>query len=303
MEWLNHPNPYTGLGGQVTDIPDFVTLDDVPAPSRSLLHLGVGAKGPVSVDLDSESPHLLVNAPTNLGKSAVARSIGVQRLRQGDLVVILDRKMHSHRWARKLAPLVHYADTTELIGSALVNLGRELHRRNQVVRDHEGEGLPEIGRRVIVLLEETNATLGQLKALDKRQAEGGYGALDAFADLLFMGRAVSMHVIAFAQLASYRSGLSAELIENFGTRVMIGYSETAWRWLARDCGRYRVAPSGVGRGIVCHSGKACEAQLVWIPEESAADVVLACPAAQRAAREFAGSRRDLPAVWRNSIAR
>lgn len=303
MEWLNRSNPYSGLGGSVADIPGFVTIDDVPAPTRSTLHLGVGVKGPVSVDLDSESPHILVNAPTNLGKSAVARSIAVQRLSRGDLVVILDRKMHSHRWARKLSPVVHYADTTELIGSALVNLGRELHRRNQAVRDHEGPDLPEVGRRIVVLFEETNATLSQLRALDKRQADGGYGALDAFADLLFMGRAVGMHVIAFAQLASYRSGLSAELIENFGTRVMIGYSETAWRWLARDCGRYRVAPSETGRGMVCRSGKASEAQLVWIPEESAADLVLASPLAQRAARDLSGGRRSLPPVWRNSIAR
>src|SRR3546814_15324323 len=87
-----------------------------------------------SVDLDSESPHILVNAPTNKGKSTVGRSLGVQSLSQGDLVVVLDRKMHSHQWARDLAPVVHYADTTPSIGFALVNLGQELQRRNQIGR-------------------------------------------------------------------------------------------------------------------------------------------------------------------------
>lgn len=299
MDWLNQPNPYTGLGGRSSDIPEFVTIDDVPSPGTSTFSLGVGIKGPVTVNLDSESPHVLVNAPTNLGKSTVARSIAVQRLSQGDLVVVLDRKMHSHKWARGLDPLVHYADTTESIGLTLVNLGRELQRRNTVVRDDLGD----VGHRIIVLFEETNATLSQLRTLDKRMVQGGYGALDAFSDLMFMGRAVKIHVIAFAQLASYRSGLTADLIENFGTRVMIGYSSKAWRWLADDCGLYRVAPSTVGRGMVCHAGKAREAQLVFMPEESAAEYVTASVPAQRRARELAGGRRNLSPVWRQSIGR
>lgn len=304
MEWLDHPNPFTGSGGRSAEIPDFVTIDDLSPATDSSVCVGVSATGPVSIDLDAESPHILVNAPTNLGKSAVARAFSAQRLAQGDQVVFLDRKMHSHRWARPLAPLVHYADDTPLIGSYLINLGRELHRRNQVVRDFVGPvAEAPVGPRIIVVFEETNATLTQLKALDKVLASGGYGSLDAFADLMFMGRAVKMHVVAFAQLASYRSGLTADLIENFGTKVMIGYSDRAWKWLAADCGRYRVAPSGVGRGVVCRSGSAVETQLTWLPEESAAEFVTSSVAAQRRARELSGGRSNLPPVWRRAIGR
>lgn len=302
MEWLHNPNPYTGLGGSGADIPDFVTLDDVPIPGPTGVNLGIGIKGPVSIDLSSESPHVLVNAPTGLGKSTVARSIAVQRLAQGDIVIILDRKMHSHRWARGLEPLVHYFDTVESIGSALVNIGRELTRRNQVVKAWDGVGEPPFGPRIVVIFEETNATLTHLKQLDKRMG-GDYGAMDGFADLTFMGRAVKMHAVAFAQLASYRSGLTADLIENFGTRVMIGYSDKAWRWLAADCGRYQVAPPGIGRGVVCHAGKARETQLLTVPEEEAAEYVTASVPAQRAARQLVPSRRDLPQVWREAIGR
>jgi DNA segregation ATPase FtsK/SpoIIIE-like protein len=275
-------------------------MDESPYP----VSLGIGSSGPYRVDLDSESPHILVNAPTGLGKSAVARTIAVQRLSMGDLVVVLDRKMHSHKWARGLTPVVHYADDTPSIGAALINLGRELSRRNAIVRDFDGdESDAPVGPRIVVIFEETNATLSQLKALDRSSAQGHSSSMDAFADLLFMGRSVKMHVIAFAQLASYRSGLTADLLENFGTRILIGYSDKAWKWLASDCGRYRVAPVGTGRGMVCHQGRASEVQLAFMPKESAAEYVLDSIPAQRRARELSGSRRNLPPVWRTAITR
>ncbi len=297
MNWLDRPTPYSGLGGKTSDIPDYVSVDDVPEPDGSSVSLGVGASGPVTVDL-IRSPHILVNAPTNLGKSTLGRSMAVQRLSQGDQCVILDRKMHSHPWARTLAPLVHYADDTASIAATLSRLGWELQRRNQAVRDGRAE---DVGPRILVLFEETNATLSRIKALDKSSGAGG--ALTAFEDLMFMGRAVKVHLVCFAQLASYRSGLTADLLENFDTRVMVGYSETAWRWLAKDCGRYRVAPAGVGRGMVCRRGQAVETQLVHMPEESAAEYVLSSPPAQRMARELSGGRRNLPLAWRSALSR
>lgn len=304
MDFMNSSNPYSGLGGKSSDIPDFAELSEFPVTPPSGVVLGVGSDGPVTVDLDAESPHILVNAPTNMGKSAVARSVAVQRLALGDLVVVLDVKMHSHRWARKLAPNVFYADTDAAVGSALVNLGRELHRRNQVVRDFDGdvEDAP-VGPRVVVIFEETNSTLTHLKDLDRTVATGGYKAMDAFRDLMCMGRAVKVHVVAFAQLASYRSGMSADIIENFGTKVLIGASQKAWKWLVPECGSYRSAPEVDGRSMVCRGNRARETQLLWIEEEDAERLVLSAPPAQQRARELSGSRSRLPRQWREAIVR
>jgi hypothetical protein len=118
-----------------------------------------------------------------------------------------------------------------------------------------------------------------------------------------MGRAVNVRLISFAQMATYRSSGGSEVIESYGTRVLINYSPKAWRYLAEDCGRYQPAPSAVGRGMVCRGTKAVETQFLWVPEQSAAPFVLDSVPAQRRAREIAGGRRGLPQQWRAAIGR
>lgn len=303
MDWLNNPTPYTGSGSVSDGIPDLVQLSDIPTPAGSGVTLGIGSAGPVTVDLDDESPHILVNAPTGEGKSTVARSVAVQRLSLGDGVVFLDAKRHSHQWARDMAPLVHYADTHASIGSSLINLGYELHRRNQVLASVPfGQPVPEFDR-IVVVFEETNATLSALKEMDKQLCPGSYKALDAFRDQVFMGRAVRMHVVAFAQLATYRSGLTADILENFGTKVLIQASEKAWKWLVPECGRYRAASQVKGRAMVCRGSSAKETQLTLVDEVSSREHVLAALPAQRKARELSGGIRNLSPVWRQAIGR
>lgn len=309
MDWLAGTNPYSGVSTPQSEFPSvlpWAEADDwIAACGPSEVLLGVDGSGErLTVDLDAESPHVLVSAPTGRGKSAVARSIAVQRLSRGDLVVFLDIKCHSHRWAKKLAPNVHYASTPQDIGGTLVRLGKELHARNKVVEAFDGPlSAAPVGPRIIVVFEEMNATMRKLKALDKRLHEGDYTAQEGLEDLSFMGRAVKMHLVSFAQLASYRASGGSEIIEGYGTRILIGHSPQAWRWLASDCGKAIVAPEEDGRGVVCQRGKAKTCQLVWLPEEEAAQRVLSAPAAVRRARELSGSRRNVPAVWRDSLPR
>ena len=304
MDWIQGGGPYGGLStpAQSVGFPAMVGLPELLELSPSVM-LGVDAPGDaVSVDLDSESPHILVNAATGAGKSAVARSLAVQRLCQGDMVVILDRKMHSHRWARQLAPVVHYADTVPSIAVTLFDLGRELHRRNMVVRDFNGpvEDAP-VGPRIVTMFEEMSATLGELKALDRQVRVQGETASGALMDVLLMGRAVRMHMVGFAQLASYRSGMSQDMLENFGHKILADYSDKAWKWLIGPSVPYRPAPAEKGRGMVYSRGRVVETQLVWVDEPTAAARVLAAVPAQRRARSIAGGVRNLPPVWRNQL--
>lgn len=307
--WLGKSGPYAGSTTPQSEFPSILPLSEATdlieglAPAEILLGVD-GAGLPVTVDLDAESPHILVSAATGAGKSAVARAAAVQRLSRGDLVVFLDAKRHSHRWAKPLEPNVHYASEIPMIGDTLVNLGRELHRRNQVVDAWEGpvETAP-VGPRIIVVFEEMNATTARLKALDRGRERGEYTAMEGLSDISFMGRAVKIHLLSFAQLATFRASGGSEVIENYGYRVLINYSPKAWRYLAESCGRPVPAPQAVGRGMVVYGSRATEAQLLWVPEESAAPFVTDAVPAQRLARSLAGSRRNLPPVWRTAIGR
>ncbi len=308
-DWLGTAGPYSGTSTPQSDFPSVLPLNEatdlVEACGPAEILLGVDGTGsPVTVDLDAESPHILVSAATGAGKSAVARSVAVQRLARGDRLVFLDAKRHSHRWAKALAPNVHYAADFPAIGDALVQLGREVHRRNQVVDAWEGsvETAP-VGPRIVVVFEEMNATTARLKAMDRGRERGDYTALEGLSDISFMGRAVRVHLVSFAQLATFRASGGSEVIENYGTRALIQYSPKAWRYLAESCGRAVAAPLAKGRGMVVYGSRATETQLLWVPEESAAPLVTGSVPAQRLARMLAGSRRNLSPVWRTAIGR
>lgn len=309
MDWMNGPGPYSGAPTPQSEFPSILPLseatDFLTACTDSELLFGVdGEGGPVTEDLNADSPHILVSASTGAGKSVFARSMSVQRLCQGDVVVFLDIKRHSHRWAKGLGPVVHYAADAPEIGRALVNLGRELHRRNMIVDAWDGpvETAP-VGPRITVVFEEMNATTARLRQLDRGRPTGEYGAMEALGDVSFMGRGVRINMISFAQMASYRASGGSEVIECYGTRVLINYSPKAWRYLAEDCGRPVPAPAEVGRGMVCRGARAVETQLLFVPEEDAATIVTSSALAQRRARELSGGRSNLPPVWRQAIGR
>lgn len=309
MDWLKGPGPYSGASTPQSDFPSVLPLTEATdfladCPQDSVL-LGVDGDGtPYRVDLSADSPHILVSASTGAGKSAIARSVAMQRLARGDLVVVLDVKRHSHRWAKGLAPLVHYAPDVPSVGDALVNLGREVHRRNMIVDDWDGplEDAP-VGPPILAVFEEMNATTSRLRELDRGKPQGGYRALDALGDIAFMGRAVKIRLLSFAQMATYRASGGSEVIESYGTRVLMNYSPKAWRYLAEDCGRPVPAPPETGRGMVCRGTRAVEVQFLWVPEEQAAQYVTQAVPAQRRARQLAGSRRNLSPVWRTAIGR
>lgn len=268
--------PYSQMStpSQSLGFPTVLTYDNardlVRYAEESAPILGVDGTGaPISVDLDSDSPHLLVTAATGGGKSVLIRSISAQMMATGSKAVFLDIKRHSHRWAKNLEN-AGYAATLPEIGNALVELGREVHRRNEIVENWPGtiETAP-VGPRIVVVFEEMNATMVALKELTKRIPAGTYSALEALSDIAFMGRAAKVHLLAVGQFMDARTVGSA-IRECFSTRVLIRYTKQSWTMLAWDCGLPQAAPEQPGRGMVCRGGKARETQFLFMTEEEAA---------------------------------
>lgn len=191
-------------------------------PSAPLIGLTHGGRA-VAVDLDDESPHVLLSAGTGGGKSSTIRAIAAQLMRPGATCWVIDAKRHSHAWLRDV-PGVRYFRDIEDIHHALVALGVEGQQRNRAF-DHVGIDDPApVFPRLVVICEELNATMRMLKQWwsnnRERGDQPGSPAVEALGQVVFMGRAVRIHVLAVAQMASARDMGGGEQRENYAVRIL-----------------------------------------------------------------------------------
>lgn len=244
--------------------------------------IGIGPKGrQVSVDLDAESPHILVSASTGGGKSVITRTMASQLLHNGGQLLVLDFKRISHRWASRLPQVTYCKDIGE-IHDALVAVGQMGHRRNLAVDEWTGEDEPDVGPRLGILLEEANATITKLKrywtSIRKTRAdeEGPADpkespAIDALRETLFMGRAVKMHVLMVAQSATAAALGGPEVRECFATRILARYTINAWKMLVPEVSPIPRSTRHIGRAQVVLGGVAAETQVLFMTDTEAAE--------------------------------
>jgi hypothetical protein len=151
-----------------------------------------------------------------------------------------------------------------------------------------------------------NATVDSLIDLDKQLPRGSYTSVQAFGDIMFLGRAAKTHVLAISQYAD-RTVLKPAIRENFGIRILIQHSWDAWNMLvprASQSGGAPAAPTAVGRGYVVMKGKPRQTQFLFLEEEFSADVVRRAHDARVALGESPKreSRRKLRRQERDAIA-
>lgn len=273
---------------EMPGIPYAVITTSVPPPNRvgmaQLLPLmaaaaetqpvmGIGRnRATVAADLDADSPHILVSAGSGGGKSVLTRTLATQGLHNGDVVLILDVKRISHRWAKGM-PNVRYCRTTAEIHDALISLTPEIDRRNDIVdrlSDENGELPPDvnIGPRFWLVCEEMNATANRLASYWRKIKEKDdptvSPAIDALNDFLFMGRALKMNAIAIAQMMSARTLGGPEARENFATRCLTRYTLNAWRMLVPEVWPMPPKSKHVGRWQIVTAGTAHETQVAFM---------------------------------------
>jgi hypothetical protein len=170
-------------------------------------------------------------------------------------------------------PNVIYARDISEIHNTLIAVKAEVDRRNGMVdelADENGELSPEataqIGPRIILVMEEMNATMNRLNAYWKKIKEKDdpavSPAVEALADILFMGRAVLTNIIAVAQMMTAKTLGGPEARENFATRIMARYTMNAWKMLAPEVWPMPRSSRHHGRAQVVMGGAARETQVV-----------------------------------------
>ncbi|MGW1974240.1 helicase HerA domain-containing protein [Streptomyces sp. NPDC001889] len=230
--------------------------------SAPLIGLGSGRKK-VSVDLDADSPHVLISAGTGGGKSTILRTICCQFIHHGAQAFVLDFKRISHTWARGVPGVTYCRDIAD-IHDALIQLAQEGRRRLALAEQFEDDVLERepwrVGPRLVILFEEVNATMAQLKRYWAKIRESGDDktspAVEALAQILFMGRQVRLHVLLVAQSATARAIGGPEMRENFATRILVRYTLNAWRMLVPEVSPIPMSAEHPGRVQVVTRGRA-----------------------------------------------
>ncbi|MFE7216387.1 hypothetical protein ACFU93_42390 [Streptomyces sp. NPDC057611] len=204
-------------------------------------------------------------------------------LHHGSRVFILGTKRISHPWANGLPGVTYCRDIAD-IHDALVELGLQGRHRVRVAGELGIDADPDaIGPRLLILLEEINATKKQLARYWEKIRESGdpnvSPAVDALNEILYMGRQVRMHVLLVAQSATARALGGPEVREQFATRILARYIVNAWRMLAPEIHPAPKSTKHHGRAQVVIGGTARETQVLFFADAEAREWATSGPVA------------------------
>ncbi|MEW2121209.1 hypothetical protein AB0945_39950 [Streptomyces sp. NPDC005474] len=195
--------------------------------------IGISTTGrAIAVDLDTESPHVLVCTASGGGSTTMLRSLTAQFLHQGAHALVLDPKRISHLWAKALPTVTHRGNIAG-IHDALIGLADELARRNQLA-DDELADVP----RLIVAMDSANTTLRKLarywETFRQKDEPETSPAVTALEEALWSGRAARVHVILDG--TPHTSALGAAAHELFATVILARFTADTWQRLAPIAG-------------------------------------------------------------------
>lgn len=220
--------------------PSLVTFNDLlphlsSGPNK--LVAGLGPRGvPVVIDLESDSPHLLVSGASGAGKSVLCMGFEAQFLRAGARIEFVDivKAGASVRWAKGL-PNCRFWRHAESAHNMLVELGEIITAR--------GEGLWTAGSesvnandRIVLVMEETNATMDELRAYwQENKPKGWKGespAIVAYRKVLRAGRELGVHAVVVAQYGTVQAVGGPDSRANLAARCLGRYDHNQWKSIA-----------------------------------------------------------------------
>lgn len=250
--------------------PPLVTFEDVrphfEAAAESDLVIGLAANGrPVTMSLDTDSPHLLCSIGSGGGKSEFCAWTCEQFLRRGARVVYVDivKRGASARWAKGV-PGVEVIRQTAVAHDRLLALFEEIQSRCE---SYWHKGYVSDEQRVLLVIDEANRTVKELQRFwqndlgETKQSP----AVSAIEGTLFVGREARTNVLTVGQRMSAAASGGGDAREAYGGKLANRFSRQTARMLFSDVGDGRAASlpkssNHPGRVQFVTNGRAIEVQ-------------------------------------------
>jgi hypothetical protein len=235
----------------------------------------------ISIDLDSESPHVALSMGTGGGKSATLRLFIAYLIHHGvRRIDIIDPKRVSHNWAKGI-PGVHIHRTMAEQMTAVSEFRKRMESRYEELDHHENRVFP----REVLIIEEQNSWMNYAKTYwadyrsglssnERGRTSATNPAIGDLAYCLFQGRQARMNIISVYQRMSASASGGGDMRENYGCRLLARYSPQTWTILVgtRPIPRSSRIP-GRGRFVLGDIDR--EIQFTFITEAEAKAYALA----------------------------
>lgn len=264
--------------------PDKVTFADIkPAlekGSLNVLILGIGTRDKIiSIDLDSESPHIAISMGTGGGKSSLIRLIVAYLIRHGcERIDIVDPKRVSQNWAKHIPGVyIHRTMTKQM--EAIHNFRLRMESRYDAL---DTDDTLTFSRHVLII-EEQNSWMGYAKLhwADYRRslepaARGKVSPQNpAISDLGFclnQGRQANMNIFSIYQRQSAAASGGGDLRENYGCLLAARMKPPTWKILTGSSQMPKEARSRVnGRGVFVLGDEYHPVQFAYLREAKEKD--------------------------------
>lgn len=225
------------------DVDEVLTYDAVRevmlAQGPGNLYLGHTRRGdPVTVNLDTDSPHILYSASTGRGKSATLRLLIAQLIEQGAWIDICDVgrfSLSEFKDVDGVTVTTNVAKIQDVIETFAQEMGERMDRVEEQPWDQQDAYRKNFVRRVLVI-EEANSFYAQVMRYWEQTKPAGAKAkppvFGTLSEVLSMARKVRMHVLLVGQR------IGADIIgggnnrENFGVRLLANPTLQTWRMFA-----------------------------------------------------------------------
>lgn len=249
---------------------------DAGKPSEIVIGMGTHERV-ITIDLDSESPHVALSMGTGGGKSSLLRLIVAYLIHHGvERVDIIDPKRVSHNWARGIPGVyIHRTMAEQML--AVAEFRKRMEARYDELDQDETREFP----RHVLVIEEQNSWMdyaktywddyrSELTSAERSHSPKRNPAIGDLAYCLFQGRQARMNIFSVFQSMSASASGGRDMRENYGAKILARYSPQTWKMLV---GTTPVPRSSrvPGRARYVLGNEDCEVQMAYMRERKARD--------------------------------